>query len=143
MTKFQMTLLSICLFVPALAFSADSAPKGNSTGFRGPLGLQLYSLRAQFAKDVPGTLDKVREFGFKYVEPAGTYGVKPEKFKAELESRGLKAISGHFPYDKFRDDPKSIARDAKALGLQYAGCAWIAHSDAFTEKDCRSAANVF
>jgi sugar phosphate isomerase/epimerase len=143
MAKFRLTLLSTCLLVPALAFAADAPPGGKSPGFRGPLGLQLYSLRAQFAKDVPGTLDKVRDFGFKYVEPAGTYGVKPEKFKAELESRGLKAISGHFPYEKFRDDPASIVRDAKALDLKYAGCAWIAHSGAFTEQDCRSAANVF
>lgn len=126
-----------------LTFAADSAPTGKASGFQGPLGLQLYSLRAQFAKDVPGTLDKVRDFGFKNVELAGTYGLKPEKFKAELESRGLKAISGHFPYEKFRDDLDSIAREAKALDLKYAGCAWIAHSGAFTEKDCRNAARVF
>src|SRR5215471_1634534 len=98
----------------SLALAADS-PEAKGT-FEGPLGLQLYSLRAQFAKDVPGTLDKVRAMGFEYVETAGTYGVAPEKFKEELDARGLKAMSAHFPFERFRDDVEGCAREAKALG---------------------------
>jgi sugar phosphate isomerase/epimerase len=120
---------------------ADGA--GTGASFKGPIGLQLYSLREQFAKDVPGTLDKVRDMGFKDVELAGTYGLTPQKFKAELDKRGLKAISGHFPFEKFRDDPESIAKEAKALGMKYAGCAWIAHSGPFDEKKCREAIQAF
>jgi sugar phosphate isomerase/epimerase len=133
----------ISVLVGTSAFVADAAPSRKSAGFEGPLGLQLYSLRAQFAKDVPGTLDKVKEMGFEYVETAGTYGLSPEKFKSELDARGLKAMSAHFPYEKFRDDVEGCARDASALGVKYAGCAWIAHKGAFTEKDCREAAKVF
>jgi hypothetical protein len=33
-------------------------------------GLQLYSLRNQFAKDAPGTMAKVKAMGFKDVEMA-------------------------------------------------------------------------
>jgi sugar phosphate isomerase/epimerase len=134
-------ILSLAAFAPALA--ADVASGKKSSGFEGPLGLQLYSLRAQFAKDVPGTLDKVRDFGFKNVELAGTYGLTPEKFKAELESRGLTAISAHYSYERFRDDIDGVVRDAKALGLKYAGTAGIPHHGAFTEKDCRSAIKDF
>src|SRR3954469_18478273 len=134
-------ILSLAAFAPALA--ADVASADKSSGFKGPLGLQLYSLRAQFAKDVPGTLDKVRDLGFKNVELAGTYGLTPEKFKAELDSRGLKAISGHYAYERFRDDIDGIIRDAKALGLKYAGTAGIPHRGAFTEKDCRTAIKDF
>src|SRR5919197_803561 len=46
---------------------------GEESSFKGPLGLQLYSLREQFAGDVPGTLDVVRKFGIENVELAGTY----------------------------------------------------------------------
>jgi sugar phosphate isomerase/epimerase len=134
-------VLSLTVFAPALA--ADVASGDKSSGFKGPLGLQLYSLRAQFAQDVPGTLDKVRDFGFKNVELAGTYGLTPEKFKSELDSRGLKAISGHYPYERFRDDIDGIIQDAKALGLKYIGCAGIPHRSAFTEKDCRTAIKDF
>ena len=133
----------VCLasFAAASPIMAEDAGIGPS--FKGPVGLQLYSLREQFAKDVPGTLDEVRDFGFKNVELASTYKMPPEKLKAELESRGLKAISGHYPYERFRDDVEGIARESKALGLQYAGCAWIPHSGQFDEKSCREAAAVF
>lgn len=116
---------------------------GTGPSFKGPVGLQLYSFRDQFKTDVPGTLDQVKAFGIKYVETAGTYGVPAEKFRALLDERGLKAVSGHFPYEKCRDDVESIAAEAKTLGLQYVGCAWIPHKDPFDEKTCREAAGVF
>src|SRR5437016_5419762 len=133
----------MCVALLCFAFAANAAPARKAQGLKGPVGLQLYSLRAQFAKDVPGTLDKVRDFGFKNVELAGTYGLTPEKFKAELDARGLKAISAHLPYEKFRDDVDSIVKDAKTLGVTYCGCAWITHKGDFTEKDCRDAIKVF
>jgi len=110
---------------------------------KGPVGLQLWSVRAQMAKDVPGTLAEVRSWGIKYVELAGTYKLTPVQFKNELTGHGLVAISGHFPYDKFRDDPESVFKDAETLGLKYVGCAWIPHQGAFDEVACRQAITVF
>ena len=81
--------------------------------------------------------------GIKYVELAGTYGVAPEKFKEMLDARGLKATSGHFPYEKCRDHVEEIAREAKLFGIEYVGCAWIPHKDPFDEKTTREAAAVF
>jgi sugar phosphate isomerase/epimerase len=138
-TAFVVAYLATAAMVaPAVAEDAGIGPN-----FKGPVGLQLYSLRDQFAKDVPGTLDKVRDFGFKNVELAGTYNLPADKFIAELKSRGLKPISAHFPYERFRDDIANVAREAKALGVQYAGCAWIPHKDAFDEATCREAIKVF
>jgi sugar phosphate isomerase/epimerase len=134
-------VLSLLAAAPALAVDAASGEK--LSGFKGPLGLQLYSLRDDFAKDVPGTLDKVRDMGFTNVELAQTYGIKPAKFKAELDKRGLKAISAHLPYERFRDDIDGVIRDCKALGLQYVGTAGMPHRGDFTEKDCRSAIKDF
>jgi len=125
------------------ALSAGAADTVTPKSFKGPVGLELYSLRADFAKDIPGTLEKVRGFGVKYVELAGTYTLAPGQFKELLEARGLKAISSHFPYERFRDDVEGVAHDAKALGLQYAGCAWIPHKGDFDEKTCREAIAIF
>jgi sugar phosphate isomerase/epimerase len=134
----------ILLTVLACAFTGLAADKAKGKdGFNESVGLQLYSLRADFIKNVPTTLDKVRDFGIKHVELAGTYNLAPEKFKEMLDARGLKPISGHFPYERYRDDVEGIAREAKVLGLQYAGCAWIAHQAPFGEKACREAAAVF
>src|SRR5687767_15935990 len=113
-----MKLLLILLFLgilPALLVG-QSKERLVDTGpsFKGPVGLQLYSLRDQFKKDVPGTLDQVKAFGIKYVETAGTYGVPAEKFRALLDERGLRAVSGHFPYEQCRDNVESIAEIGRA-----------------------------
>lgn len=129
----------------SLAFSSASAAPSAGIGpsFKGPVGLQLYSLRDQCKKDVPGTLDEVKGWGIRYVELAGTYGVPPERFKAQLAARGIEAVSGHFDFNRYRDDPEGVAREAEALGLKYTGCAWIPHKDPFDEKTCREAIAVF
>ena len=123
--------------------STSAATVGIGPSFKGPIGLQLYSLRAQFATNVPGTLDEVKSWGIKYAELAGTYGMSADKFNVELKSRGIKAIAAHFGYERYRDDAEGVAREAKALGLEYAGCAWIPHEGDFNEKTCREAIDVF
>src|SRR5437879_13015687 len=118
--KSHLQLLLSCVGLSTLVFLTGSvvqaAPVGTGPSFKGPIGLQLYSLRDQFKKDVPGTLDEVKSWQIKYVELAGTYGMPPDKLKTELEKRGIEPISAHFPYEKYRDDVESIATEAKALG---------------------------
>jgi sugar phosphate isomerase/epimerase len=116
---------------------------GTGDSFKGPIGLQLYSLRGDFIKDVPGTMAKVRGFGFKYVELAGTYNLTAEQMLALLKSNDLKAVSGHFSYDMYRTNAHGVAHQAKALGLKYAGTAWIPHQGEFDEQEARAAAKVF
>ena len=139
--------LSLLGFVVLTCSANTNALDQHSTGtgpsFKGPVGLQLYSLRDQFAKDVSATLDQVRSFGIEYVELAGTYNLAPEKFKAMLDARGLKPVSGHFSFEQFRDQVEDVARDAKTLGIEYVGCAWIPHNNKFDEKTCREAIQVF
>lgn len=130
--------------IMAVAVSAWAEPTvGTSKMFKGPVGLQLYSLRDSFAKDVPGTLDKVKAFGFKYVELAGTYGLSAAEFKKLLDERGLVAVAGHFSLDQYKQDPEAIARDAKALGLKYVGVAWIPHQGRFTRELALETARTF
>ena len=139
--------LSVVVVVALLALSSFGSAVGQGVGtgksFKGPIGLQLYSLRNEFAKDVPGTITTVKGFGFQIVELAGTYSLTPAKFREQLDAQGLKAVAGHFPYERFKADPAGIAAEAKALGMQYAGCAWIPHQGAFDEKECRDAIATF
>jgi sugar phosphate isomerase/epimerase len=130
-----LIVLGVLLLIPMAIVKAGS--------FKADAGLQLYSLRDDFKKDVPGTLKKVQSFGIRLVELAGTYDLAPEKFKALLAAHNLQPISSHFSYERYRDDPEGVAREAKALGVQYAGCAWITHTDTFDEKECRGAIEVF
>jgi sugar phosphate isomerase/epimerase len=132
------------LFTALLSVAVQAADPGTGASFNGPLGLQLYSLRAEFAKDgVEATLDRVKGMGIKYVELAGTYGLPADKFLGLLAARGLTAVSGHFPYKRFKTEPDVVAKEAKELGLQYAGVAWIDHKDPWTEDQVKEAIDVF
>ena len=95
--------------------------------FAGEAGLQLYSLRDSFKKDVPGSLDKVKAFGVTEVELAGTYGKAPDELLKDLAMRGLKPISAHFQYEALSKDLAKCVTEAKALGLKYVACPWIPH----------------
>ncbi|HVK57458.1 MAG TPA: sugar phosphate isomerase/epimerase [Candidatus Kapabacteria bacterium] len=136
-------LAAILLVTGCSSLSTGEKAVGTGKDFKGPIGLQLYSLRAKFSKDVPGTLDLVKSNGIKYVELAGTYNLTPDQFKKLLADRGLEPISGHFSYDLFRDKPEEVAKQAKALGLKYAGCAWISHKAPFDEAQAKGAIEVF
>jgi len=94
-----------------------------------PAGVQLYSFREAFKTDVPGTLKRVHDLGFRDVELAGTYGLTAARFRQLLDSVGLHASSMHVGYEQFRDSLPQVLADAKTLGVRYLGTAWIPHPD--------------
>lgn len=124
--------------------STTTPSVGTGRHFKGPVGLQLYSLRAQFTQNVPAAIQTAKGFGIREVELAGLYNLKPQALRTLLTDAGLEPVSGHFPYARFKSDPEGIAVEAKALGLQYAGCAWIDHAGpTITPDEARAAAQVF
>jgi sugar phosphate isomerase/epimerase len=123
--------------------SMSAAEVGVGKSFKGPVGLQLYSLREDFSKNPEMGFEETKAFGFKEVELAGTYNMTPEKFKEALAKRGLIAISAHFPYARFKSDPEGVAKEAKELGLKYAGCAWADHKDDYDIDEAKDAVQVF
>jgi sugar phosphate isomerase/epimerase len=137
-----MKRITTSVMIGLLGFGVG-ASGARAASFNEDVGLQLYSLRAQFTRNVPETLKKVRAFGFRKVELAGTYNLSPEKFRELLAEHKLKPVSGHFPFERYEKDAAGVARDAKALGLEYVGCAWIPHQGEFGEADARRAASVF
>ncbi len=132
--------LLLAFTVLALGLPAAAAQVGS---FKADPGLQLYSLRDAFKKDVAGTLKKVQGFGIRLVELAGNYDLAPAEFREMLAANGLQPVSGHFAYERFRDNPEGVAREAMELGIEYAGCAWIPHTGTFDEKECLDAISVF
>lgn len=120
-----------------------AAGVGASADFRGPVGLQLYSLRDTFKDNVALGMQLTKNFGFVEVELAGTYGLTPAEFLKRLAWHGFKPIAAHWSYEQWEKDPAAVVAEAKALGLAYAGCAWIPHDGPFDEALCRRAAAVF
>lgn len=116
---------------------------GTSLSFSGPMGLQLYSLRDVFSKNVPLGLQMTRSFGFIEVELAGTYGRTPAQFRAELACAGLKPVASIVDYDYLNTSIDQAIAEAKALGIQYLGTAGIPHQGQLTEAEARKAAADF
>jgi sugar phosphate isomerase/epimerase len=116
---------------------------GASHSFDGPVGLQLYSLRDILGQNVGLGLQFARNFGFREVELAGTYGVEPAKFRAALSRFDLKPVSAIYDYDLVVKQTDKVIAEAKALGIQFVGVAWIPHDGALTEPLVRKAAADF
>jgi Sugar phosphate isomerases/epimerases len=86
-------------------------------------GLALYTVRDNMGEDAKGTLNKVAEAGYAYVEAAGYnegkfYGMEPVAFKSYLESKGLKPVSTHMGMVTLENADQLIA-DVKAAGIEF------------------------
>ena len=90
-----------------------------------PVALQLYSVRDDVAKDFTGTLKKVKEMGYDSVELAGFAGKEVSELKKILEDAGLKAISGHVPFDAFVNDRDKVFSEYGSLGCKYLAIPWL------------------
>lgn len=63
-----------------------------------PIGVQLYSVREQCAKDLPGTLAAISKIGYQGVEFAGYHGRSAKELRKMLDDLGLVACGTHTPY---------------------------------------------
>ena len=140
-------IAAVCCCNPIDSFAGTTVGVGPS--FKGPCGLVLYSVRDEMVHNPTSALDKVGKLRFHYVELGGTRELSPatpeeqRKFLAELDTRNLKAVSCHFPFERYRDDVDDVIRDAQNLGVQYVCCAGITHQGKFDEKACREGITVF
>lgn len=138
-----LRFLVLGLLLSITIFAAEKKPVGTGGSFKGPLGLQMYSLRHISAKNPLQALDMARDFGFVELE-TGPYRFKPDEFLKHLSDRGLKLVSTGSSYDGLRTNAAGVAASAKALGAKYVMCAWIPHARGqFNEKNARDAAEVF
>jgi len=86
------------------------------------VGLQLYSLRDETAKDFPGTVRKVAAMGYKAVEFAGYGGMKPAELSALLKDLGLIAYGAHVGSEKLEKALDQEIEMNLAMGNRYLVC---------------------
>ncbi len=84
-----------------------------------PVGLQLYSVRNDLARDFKGTLQKVKDLGYEGVEFADLYGNSPEDVRAMCEEIGLIPVSAHVPLADMLADIDKVIADYKTIGCEY------------------------
>lgn len=107
-------------------------------------GLQLYSLRNEFKKDVPATLAKIKEWKIKEIEGGGTYGLPMDDYKKLLRENNLQMVSVGAGFDELDKNPQAVVDNAKAFGAKYVMCAWVPHKEGnFTMEEINKAIDVF
>ncbi len=99
------------------------------------VGIQLYSLREEMAKDMDATLKAVKEMGYDYVEFAGYFDKPVEEIKAILDKYDLKAISVHRGVDFFEADPETEIGYLKGFGAKYSAIPWYSVDEYFNNWD--------
>ncbi len=112
----------------AMAVSAAAAPpsKSKKPSKMPDLGIQLYSVRDDCAKDLPGTLKAIAGIGYKGVEFAGYYGKTALELKKLLDDNGLKCYGTHVDVSQIK--PENIEKTltfANGLGCKMVVVPWL------------------
>jgi sugar phosphate isomerase/epimerase len=112
--------------------------------FAQEIGLQLYSLREQFKKDIPGTFKIIKGWDIHEVEGGGTYGLPLDQYKKLLKENNLKIVSVGADYNMLKNDPQKAVDEAKKFNAKYVVCYWIPHDgDNFDITNIKDAVEVF
>lgn len=69
-----------------------------------PIALQLYSIREDCAKDLPGCLKAVAKMGYEGVDFAGYYGYDAKEIRKMLDDNGLKVAGAHIGLETLLGD---------------------------------------
>jgi sugar phosphate isomerase/epimerase len=99
------------------------------------VGLNLYTLRGDCARDLEGTLRGVREIGYEGVEPIDLYGHDAYDVRALVDELGLAVCGRHASFEAIESDLESLAGELGALGTDRLVLAFIAPPATAREAD--------
>jgi len=109
-----------------------------------PIGVQAYTFRNHFPKDVAKTLDLIQSMGITEIEGSAQQGQTTEQFKKMCADRGISVPSTGVDFGELANPADAIAK-AKILGAKFVMCAWIPHKvrGGFTLEEAEKAVAVF
>jgi len=85
----------------------------------GRIGIQLYTVRREFTRDVEGTLARLAKIGFREVEFAGYPEGTAQSLRTMLDRHGLTAPSSHLGFSALRGDWDRHLDQAATVGQKY------------------------
>lgn len=103
------------------------------------IGIQLYAVRQLTQRDLPGTLARLAEIGYREVEFAGYFGRSPEQTRALLTQYKLTSPSTHIGYDQLGANWDRALDEALARGHRYVTVPWLPESARSAEASRRVA----
>lgn len=106
-------------------------------------GIVSYTYRNQFAEDLPGTLDRIKDNGITDIEFSSLFKQTPEDLRKMCDKRGLKCSSYGGSYDDLVNKTDELGKAALALGATYVRVANIPHKGPFTLDHAKQAVADF
>jgi sugar phosphate isomerase/epimerase len=114
---------ALAMAIPGSAFA--QTPK-DKKGKPIMIGLQLYSVRDECAKDLPGVLKAVAKMGYTGVEFAGYHGRTAPELKKLLDDNNLKCYGTHIGLDTLTgDNLEKTVEFNKVFGNRFLCVPWI------------------
>jgi sugar phosphate isomerase/epimerase len=89
------------------------------------VGLMLYSVREESARDFEGVLRRVGELGYDGVEFFDLHGHDPELVRSWLDEHGLVAAGRHAGLDALEQSLPTLAAELDVLGTDRLALSWI------------------
>lgn len=125
----QLSLLRrICLLALLCLLCTQSLSAQPLKSKRGKLqiGLQLYSVRQDCAKDLPGVLKALANMGYTGVEFAGYYGRTATEMRELLDTNKLKCYGTHLDLNALMGDNfDKTVEYCRVLGCKFLSIPWI------------------
>ena len=119
----KSTAVAAMLATSAHGAATNRQRTGRTTGRgrgRAPIGLQLYSVREECKRDLPGTIEAVAKMGYKGVEFAGYYEHTAKQLRKLLDDNGLKCCGTHTSMDTLLgDELERTIEFNKTIGNKY------------------------
>lgn len=89
------------------------------------IAVQLYTLRAETARDLPGTLSKVSGAGYRAVELAGLPPIEPERLRDLLATEQLAPMASHESLETLRADVGAVLDRLSVVGCPRVIVPWL------------------
>lgn len=127
----------------AAAWAASRGGRALAAG-KVPIGVQLYSVRKDCEKDLPGTLAAVGKAGYQGVEFAGYYGRSAADLRKLLDANGLKCCGTHTALDTLEGEAlaKTIEFN-QTIGNEFLIVPWLPEERRKTAADWKKLAAQF
>jgi sugar phosphate isomerase/epimerase len=109
----------------------------------GAIGIQLYTVRREWARDPEGTLARVAALGFREVEFAGYPPGTAKEIRQMLNRHGLRAPSSHVGLASLGADWERTLEQAALIGQSHIVVAFIGPNDRRTASDWKRIAASF
>jgi sugar phosphate isomerase/epimerase len=120
------------------------------------IGVQVYTVRNELDKDFAGTISKVSDIGYDYLElfnykEGKIYDIPVKEINTILTTNNIKAVSLHVGTGANSPDQdatmvknwEKVVADAAEMGLEYLVCAYLADNERQSIDDYKKIADLF